>query len=525
MAPRCQDEQVRAADLAAALSLAIDYGMGSPLEQGLHAALVGTRLAHALGLDPETVRSTYYTCLLLHLTCTTDAHVSAAAMAPGAAGRHLDPVIFGSPAEQLRGAVRALGEGSPSKAVTVPHVVAGLMAWGRRRTDHFRALCEVGPMLSVRLGLPSAVAGSLAMVTERWDGRGLPERRSGSDLPLPVRIAQLARDACLQSTIQTPADVEDVVSRRAGHAFDPSVADTFRSDPEGFLDRGPGVSLWDEALAAEPGPPLTLRGAQIDEALSAFGDFADLASPCLSGHSAGVAELAARAAERAGCAEEEVTRVRRAGWVHDIGGVAVWTEIWSKPEPLTPDEQEQVRLHPYHTQRILVPSSFTAALDPIASHHHEAMDGSGYHRGESGAAIPPLARMLAAADAFRVLIEPRRGRAPATRGAAASRLREEVAAGRLDAECVAAVLSAAGEHVGALERPVGLTEREVQVVARLARGLATKQIARDLGISFKTADRHVQNAYAKMGVSTRPAATLFAMRHGLTAWGERPIPD
>jgi len=53
--------------------------------------------------------------------------------------------------------------------------------------------------------------------------------------------------------------------------------------------------------------------------------------------------------------------------------------------------------------------------------------------------------------------------------------------------------------------------------------LQTKQVARRLGISVKTADHHVQNAYAKIGVSTRAAAALFAMEHGLTAWGELPI--
>ena len=57
----------------------------------------------------------------------------------------------------------------------------------------------------------------------------------------------------------------------------------------------------------------------------------------------------------------------------------------------------------------------------------------------------------------------------------------------------------------------------------LARGLQTKQIARALGISVKTADRHIQNAYGKIGVSTRAAAALFAMQHGLAAWGELPI--
>jgi DNA-binding CsgD family transcriptional regulator len=85
------------------------------------------------------------------------------------------------------------------------------------------------------------------------------------------------------------------------------------------------------------------------------------------------------------------------------------------------------------------------------------------------------------------------------------------------------VLAAAGHRAPHLTRPAGLTEREARVIGLVARGLQTKQIARVLGISVKTADRHIQNAYAKIGVSTRAAATLFAMQHGLAAWGELPM--
>jgi DNA-binding NarL/FixJ family response regulator len=89
---------------------------------------------------------------------------------------------------------------------------------------------------------------------------------------------------------------------------------------------------------------------------------------------------------------------------------------------------------------------------------------------------------------------------------------------------VTAVLGAAGQPPRRIALPAGLTEREVEVVALLARGLQTKQVARKLGISTKTADRHIQNTYRKIGVSSRAAATVFAMEHGLVAWGELPIP-
>jgi DNA-binding CsgD family transcriptional regulator len=110
--------------------------------------------------------------------------------------------------------------------------------------------------------------------------------------------------------------------------------------------------------------------------------------------------------------------------------------------------------------------------------------------------------LIAAADAYHAMTEPRPHRAALSADEAASVLRDEVRAGRLDAEVVAAVLDSAGPRVVKIARPAGLTEREAEVVGLLARGLQTKQIAAALGISVKTADHHVQNAYGKIGVST-----------------------
>jgi len=90
---------------------------------------------------------------------------------------------------------------------------------------------------------------------------------------------------------------------------------------------------------------------------------------------------------------------------------------------------------------------------------------------------------------------------------------------------VEAVVTAVGEEVPDMGRPAGLTPREAEVIGLLARGLQTKQVATALGISPKTADTHIQSAYRKMGVSTRAAAALFAMEHGLVASGEHPMAD
>jgi DNA-binding CsgD family transcriptional regulator len=158
-----------------------------------------------------------------------------------------------------------------------------------------------------------------------------------------------------------------------------------------------------------------------------------------------------------------------------------------------------------------------------ATLHHERLDGSGYHRGCTAAALPLPARILAAADRYRTLIEPRAHRSAHPPETAAVKLAAEAREGLFDADAVAAVVEGAGLKRPRLDLPTGLSPRERTVVGLLARGLQTKQIARVLGVSPKTADTHIQHAYRKMGVSTRAGAALYASQHGLVASGELPM--
>jgi HD-GYP domain-containing protein (c-di-GMP phosphodiesterase class II) len=515
-------EQVRAAEVIGALCLATDLGMGFPFEHGLHTTLVATRLADRLGVDHATASQTYYACLLSHVGCTTDAHVTAEVFGDSLT-THLNPVLFGSQREILAGIIRALPPPESAVPVRAVEIARRLPKAARKQRPHFTAMCEVAQMLANGVGLPRTVASLLAHLTERWDGKGPLGRAKGEEIPLPMRIVHVAVDATLQRLLGGEEHAVRIVRDRGGHAFDPEVAACFLDDAGEILALDTQGSAWEETLAHEPHPPLVLVGETLDRALAAMGSFADLISPYLSGHSAGVAALAAEAARRCRIDPTGLVAVRRAALVHDLGRVAIGARTWQKPGPLTADDWEHVRLHPYHTERILSPSPFLAALTPIAGSHHERLDGSGYHRGCTGAELALPARLLAAADAYHAMTEPRPHRAALAPEHAAQELAGEASAGRLDPDAVAAVIEAAGQPSPRLERPAGLTAREAEVIGMLARGLQTKQVARALGISVKTADRHIQNAYGKIGVSTRAAATLFAMEHGLLAWGELPI--
>ena len=231
-----------------------------------------------------------------------------------------------------------------------------------------------------------------------------------------------------------------------------------------------------------------------------------------------MARLAADAALVVDLEVDAVALTRRAGYVHDLGRIGVSNQIWSQPRPLTGGEFERVRLHPYLTVRILSQGRDLERVAQVAGNHHERVDSSGYPRGLAGAALGLPDRLLAAAVSYQSAREPRPYRAELTPEAAERRLRERVRAGGLDPVAADAVLHAAGRHAERPNpRPDGLTAREVEVLCLVATGASNKEIAAALVISEKTARNHVERAYAKIGVSNRISASMYAMQHGLVA--------
>lgn len=505
------------------MCLATDLGMGFPFEHGLHATLMTMRLADLLNVDPETASHTYYVSLLMYAACTTDVEQHSRIFRGGATA-NLMPVQFGSRMQTVGGAARAVASPDSPPLRRAYEMATRLPMAARFLRPHFASICEVAQMVAKRLGMPSAVHSVFFRLTDRWDGKGALNRAKGDAIPLPLRIVHVARDAAVQRLMSDDEHAAEVIRERAGHAFDPDVANVFAENADEIMAASDTASsVWEAALAAEPKPQLTLSGTAIDGALAAIGDFSDMISPSLAGHTAGVARLASAAAALIGFDAADIRTIRRAALVHDVGRVAVHPRIWLKPGPLTADEWEQVRLHPYHTGRILSRSSLLHEIANVACAHHERLDGSGYHQGAVAASLTPQARLLAVADAFHAKTESRPYRQPHSPDEIAQMLSRDAEQGTLDPACVSAVLEAAGHGVHQVPRPAGLTEREAMVIGLIARGMQTKQVARRLGISAKTADHHIQNAYRKIGVSSRAGATLYAMEHGLLSWGEFPI--
>ena len=506
------ERPVRIAELVATLSLAADLGLGQPMEHCLRQTIIALRLADRVGVDESQLVATYYTGLLRHVYCHADAHEQAKWFGDDI---RLKAFGFEQGADSVFDVLRLLGSGERGLA-RAGRVVAFPVSGIKEIRNFLLTHSTLAAQFARRIGLDETACEALRCAYERWDGKGEPNRLAGEAIPLASRLVTLTSFVEVYNRLGGVAAAREVARKRSGGEVDPTLAEVFVADAEAVLAGLDQTASWEAVLDAEPRLGRSVGGAELDDVLAAMADLVDVKSPPMAGHSRGVANLAAAAARAGGLSADEATTLRRAGFVHDLGRLGVSNTIWDKPGPLTDGDLERVRLHPYLADRMLARVDGLARVRELAARHHERLDGSGYPRGLTAASLTPLDRLLAAADVYHALSEPRPHRAARTPDEAAAELRAEAKAGRLDGDAVNAVLRAAGHRAPSRrEWPAGLTPREVEVLGLLARGHSNKAIARLLVLAPKTVSNHVEHIYAKIGISTRAAAAVFAMQHGL----------
>ena len=509
-----ENDGVRIAEIVAALSYAADLGLGQPMEHCLRQTVIGQRIAAHLGATQDELEATYYLGLLSNAYCHADAAEQAKWFGDDIAmkGDGYDMLGMSSPAVAAMMLRKLVGHGATKDRVRRLAALPGLQ---RELVTWFNTHTSLGSQFAERVGLGEDVANAIFCAYEQWDGKG-PRGIPGDRIPLAARIVGVAGTMEVVARTRGVARARDVAAKVGGALFDPDVIEVFIQHADSLLKDLDATATWDAVVDAEPRLARRVSGAELDDVLEAMADLVDLKSPYLAGHSRGVANLAAEAARIRGLPGSETTTIRRAGLLHDLGRLGVSNSIWDKPGPLTDMERERAHLHPYLTDKMLSRIPALARSREIAARHHERLDGSGYPRGLTGASLTPADRILAAADVFHAMTEPRPHRDPLSTDQAADAVGREVRARRLDADAVDAVLRAAGRRAPPRrEGPAGLTGREVEVLQHLARGLANKEIARRLGLTPKTVSNHVEHIYSKLNVGSRAAATLVATQHGL----------
>ena len=266
------------------------------------------------------------------------------------------------------------------------------------------------------------------------DGNGVP---TGSHiLHLADRVAVLLRDQ--KKVLHQAEGIAKEITAGRGEIFAPEIVQVF----EGLADR---EYFWLDATSPSISSILERRSVsviveldmtQLIDLAKLFCRVIDFRSRFTSTHSSGVATTAEKLFALVGSSETEAAMMRAAGYLHDLGKLAVPLEILEKPGGLTNEEFRIMKTHPFHTYRILESIDNLHTINEWASFHHERLDGTGYpfHRKSEGITLG--ARIMAAADHFAAMTEDR----PYRPGMPASQvlriMEEEVGSMRLDPDVV-----------------------------------------------------------------------------------------
>lgn len=507
-------ELPRLVEVLGALSVAIDLGLGQPAEHMLRSATIACRLSVRLGLSPEQRDVVYYSTLVMWIGCHADSQEYARWFGDDIAVRRDAYLVDWAGIPYLRFLLGNVARGEP-----LPQRLKVMGTLFRDAHGQLATLvhshCTSAALLARHIGLSPEVATTLAYTFERYDGGGLPVGASGNQIPIEMRVAQFADVAEVHHrTYGLDAMIAMATSRRGGQ-FDPAVVDAALTRPEELFAAAPDGDVWKDALDWAPDREVRLTDEHLDRLVCAIGDFVDLKCPFTLGHSRAVATLAAAAGEGLGMGAGEVATLRRAGHLHDLGRLGVSNQLWSNRGSLSPSDWERVRMHPYLTERVLDRIPGLGAVRTVARAHHEHLDGTGFPLGIGGSMLGRSERILAAAVAYQSALEPRPYREAMSPQEAMERLRGRSRSGRLDPDCVDAVLVVAGHRPSRLRRDDLLTPREQEVLGLVSRGFTNREIASRLVLSEKTVRNHVERTYTKIGATNRVGASLYALQHGL----------
>jgi putative nucleotidyltransferase with HDIG domain len=437
--------QLRMADLISALSFALDLTEGQPMGHAVKSCVLSMRLAEILQLPVQQKSDLYYATLLKDAGCSSNS------------ARMYE--ILGGDERKAKQEVKAT-DWTRITFEGLEYLMRNVMP-GRSRLERVFAFasvatnreaqtrelisirCDRGAQIARKVGFSEGTSTAIYNLDELWNGRGYPERRKSTDIPVLSRIMNLSQTLEVFVALNGVSDAFQVIRDRSGSWFDPELvraAKDLEKDKElwNILEHD---RVRDEVMSLEPVSVSQLVDERkLDDVCEAFASVIDIKSPFTHEHSRGVTSVAVAICQRLNLPEEQVALVRRAALLHDIGKLSVPNNILDKPGKLTSAEWESVRLHPYYTQRILERIHGFQHLAYIASSHHERLDGSGYFRNLRTKQIPPAARAIAVADVYDALSSKRPYRGALAKSEVFGIMEKEVPH-KLDGDCFAALKS------------------------------------------------------------------------------------
>jgi HD-GYP domain-containing protein (c-di-GMP phosphodiesterase class II) len=429
--------EIALSEVIGGLSYALDITEGEPPGHAVRACLIGMRLAGELRLDAAARSDLFYALLLKDAGCSANSARMAALFAADdhVAKRTGKRADWARPFPAFVWALRIAAPGGSARARL--RQLLAIRDEGEVTRSLMRARCERGAEIARMLGLPNRTAEAIRALDEHWDGRGHPFGLRGDQIPLEARILCLAQTMEIFHAAGGVDAAYRVARRRRGGWFDPALvnaAGAFRHDVRFWAS----LAKPDLAAAEPPDRVLTADAERLDGIADAFAAVVDAKSPWTYRHSDRTSVIATSIAATLGCDTESLADLRRAARLHDIGKLAISNRILDKPARLSDAEFAKVREHPLFTHRILERVPGFHDLAPVASAHHERLDGNGYPYGLTAGELSVPMRVLAIADVYEALTSERPYRRARRSDEALAIIRDDVP-GRLDPDAFGAL--------------------------------------------------------------------------------------
>jgi putative nucleotidyltransferase with HDIG domain len=397
---------IRVSEVISSLSFALDLTEGQPMGHSMRTCVIGMHIAREIGLPADSQGDLYYALLMKDAGCSTNASRMFQILGTDdiQAKRDVKTTDWTRAGwESLEYALSHVRTGAPF-LTRVRALFDVALHHKRNAMEMVQIRCERGAAIARRIGLPGATAAGIHCLDELWNGTGHPDGLRGEEIPLLARIMSLAQTAEVFYTAHGSAAAARVARERSGRWFDPDLVRAFWS-----LCRR--ESLWTDVenaatkvLELEPRQDVLAADENtIDNICLAFADVIDAKSPFTYQHSTGVAGAAVAIAKVLAMSDSEVTLIRRAALLHDIGKLSVSNAILDKPDKLTASEWDVVRKHPFYSHEILKRIPNFSELSEVAASHHEKLDGSGYFRGLTADQLSLPARIVVVSDIYDAL--------------------------------------------------------------------------------------------------------------------------
>jgi HD-GYP domain-containing protein (c-di-GMP phosphodiesterase class II) len=424
-------------ELIGALSYALDMGEGEPPGHAKRSCLIGMRLAQELGLESTARSDLFYALLLKDAGCSANsARMSALFGADDRTAKRTSKLVdWSRPFSAFVWSLRTVAPGG-SLGARVGRLRA-IRDEGQVTRALMQARCERGAEIARMLGFSEATAEAIRGLDEHWDGHGQPRGLQGTEIPLAARISCLAQTVEVFQAARGVDAAYRMVAKRSGRWFDPALVDAL-AGLRGDIGFWSSLAEPDLSSVMPPDRAMTADENRMDRIADAFSAVIDAKSPWTHRHSDRTCAIATSIASLLGFEATELRGLSRAARLHDLGKLAISNRILDKPGQLTEAEFARVKEHPVVTERILEQVPGFSELSPLASAHHERLDGSGYPRGLTAAELTTPMRVLAVADVYEALTANRPYRPPYSAERALGIMRSDVP-GRLDPDTFAAL--------------------------------------------------------------------------------------